>query len=257
MATQMEADRMATGHTHGTTEKPLTDEQKARVEAIRARHRTPEARAAEAKVREALDREYRETGTLKTTGDWTTTEEFFAFRRFMMSLRRERERLGLSLNDVAARAGIDKGALSRLENGQQFNPTVNTLTRYVHALGKVMAWAVRDEEAGEFWLNVDRPTKKATLHFDGGCEWVRSKAPTPRKGVGALKVDGGWLQFPSEDRARSCFDSELAGPARQRRQKPWQWIECPKCRSMIDSKNVPECQPETVDGCQSIGAQPG
>jgi len=41
---------------------------------------------------------------------------------------------------VAARAGIDKGALSRLENGQQFNPTVNTLTRYVRALGKSMAW---------------------------------------------------------------------------------------------------------------------
>jgi transcriptional regulator with XRE-family HTH domain len=62
------------------------------------------------------------------------------FLRFIMSLRRERERLGLSLSDVAERAGIDKGALSRLENGQQLNPTVNTLTRYVRALGKSMAW---------------------------------------------------------------------------------------------------------------------
>jgi DNA-binding XRE family transcriptional regulator len=129
---------MATGHSHETQGKGLTDEQKARVEAIRARHRTPEARAEEARLRDILDREYRETGTIKTTGDATTMGDLVAFRRFIMSLRRERERLGLSLREVAERAGIDKGALSRLENGQQFNPTVNTLTRYVRALGKSM-----------------------------------------------------------------------------------------------------------------------
>jgi transcriptional regulator with XRE-family HTH domain len=227
----MEADSMATGHTHGMREKPLTDEQKARVEAIRARHRTPEARAAEAKVREILDREYRETGTLKTTGDDTTMGEMVAFRRFIMSLRRERERLGLSLSDVAARARIDKGALSRLENGQQLNPTVNTLTRYVRALGKSMAWEATNEEAGLFWLNVDLPTKEAKLHFEEGCPSVLSKAPTLNKGIGTLKADrdGGWLSFQSKDAARSYFESELAEPARERGEKPWQWIECSKC----------------------------
>ncbi len=49
----------------------------------------------------------------------------------MLSLRRERERLGLSLADVAKLTSIDKAALSRLENGLQVNPTVNTLARYV------------------------------------------------------------------------------------------------------------------------------
>lgn len=131
---------MSTQRTRKPQGSELSAEQKARVEAIRARHRTPEARAEEARVRETLDREYRETGTLKTAGDGTTMGELVAFRRFIMSLCRERERLGLSLAEVAERAGIDKGALSRLENGQQLNPTVNTLARYVHALGKSLAW---------------------------------------------------------------------------------------------------------------------
>ena len=72
--------------------------------------------------------------------------DLVAFRRFLLRLRRERERLGLSLADVAARAGMDKGALSRLENGQQLNPTVNTLARYTRALGKTLTWALADED---------------------------------------------------------------------------------------------------------------
>jgi DNA-binding XRE family transcriptional regulator len=132
----------ATRKTRGPQGAELTAEQKARVEAIRARRRTPEARADEAQVRETLEREYRETGTLKVAGDETTIGDLVAFRRFILSLRRERERVGLSLTDVAERAGIDKGALSRLENGRQLNPTVNTLARYARALGKSLALGV-------------------------------------------------------------------------------------------------------------------
>ena len=121
---------------------PLTAEEMKRVEAVRAKHRTPESRAKEARTREILDQEYRETGTIATTGDGTTMGDMVAFRRFIMSLRQERERLGLSLNEMAERAKIEKAALSRLENGQQLNPTVNTLARYVHALGKSIAWSL-------------------------------------------------------------------------------------------------------------------
>jgi ribosome-binding protein aMBF1 (putative translation factor) len=137
---------MATRQTRKPRGAEWTVEQEARVEAIRARRRTPEARTEEAQVREALEREYRETDTLKGTGDGTTMGDLVAFRRFIMSLRRERERLGLSLSDVAERAGIDKGALSRLENGQQLNPKVNTLARYAHALGKSLAWGMVEAE---------------------------------------------------------------------------------------------------------------
>jgi len=143
---ETETEIMATEQTRKPRGAELTAEQEARVEAIRARHRTPEARAEEARVRETLEREYRETGTLKVAGDGTTMGDLVSFRRFILSLRRERERLGLSLADVAERAGIDKGALSRLENGQQLNPTVNTLARYAHALGKSLAWGMVEAE---------------------------------------------------------------------------------------------------------------
>ncbi|PZS29803.1 MAG: hypothetical protein DLM59_12160 [Pseudonocardiales bacterium] len=45
-----------------------------------------------------------------------------------------REGAGLSLSELARRAGISKGALSQLENGQA-NPTVETLWSLAQALG--------------------------------------------------------------------------------------------------------------------------
>ena len=81
-----------------------------------------------------------------------------------MALRRERERLGLSLADVAERAKIDKGALSRLENGQQLNPTVNTLARYAQALGKSLAWGLI-EKTGKRIAEETAPSK-ASLDKD-------------------------------------------------------------------------------------------
>lgn len=54
----------------------------------------------------------------------------------MRALKAERERQGLSLADMFERTGIDRGALSRLESGQNTNPTIATLMRYARALGK-------------------------------------------------------------------------------------------------------------------------
>jgi transcriptional regulator with XRE-family HTH domain len=43
--------------------------------------------------------------------------------------------MGLSLSDVAERAGLDRSVVSRLENGRSQNPTVGTLARYAGAVG--------------------------------------------------------------------------------------------------------------------------
>jgi transcriptional regulator with XRE-family HTH domain len=45
----------------------------------------------------------------------------------MASLKKERERQGLTLKDVSERAEIDQAALSRLESGTNGNPTLDTL----------------------------------------------------------------------------------------------------------------------------------
>lgn len=53
------------------------------------------------------------------------------------TLKRAREALGLSLQDVAQRMGTDRANVHRLENTPG-NPTLATLARYAEAVGKRM-----------------------------------------------------------------------------------------------------------------------
>lgn len=59
-------------------------------------------------------------------------------------LKAERERMGLSLAEVAERTGMERPNLSRLENEAEANPTIATLTRYAEALGKRLFIALAD-----------------------------------------------------------------------------------------------------------------
>jgi predicted transcriptional regulator len=56
-------------------------------------------------------------------------------REMVSKLRNRRLELGLSLADVAARTGIAKPNLSRLENNPRTSPTLESLHRYATALG--------------------------------------------------------------------------------------------------------------------------
>jgi ribosome-binding protein aMBF1 (putative translation factor) len=51
-------------------------------------------------------------------------------------LKEARGRLELSLADLSLKTGIDPAVLARLENGEQPNPTMETLARVATALGK-------------------------------------------------------------------------------------------------------------------------
>jgi len=57
-------------------------------------------------------------------------------------LKRQRDERGLSLTDVSQRSGLDRGLLSRLENGKILNPTMATLWRYADAIGSQVSLAV-------------------------------------------------------------------------------------------------------------------
>ncbi len=118
----------------------LPPEKRAEAEAILARIQTPEYRAREIAGREAIRREFRETGRVAVT----SAKELEGLKAFLETLRREREAEGLSLADLAERSGMDKAALSRLENCQQMNPTLHTLARYARALGKDLRWSLED-----------------------------------------------------------------------------------------------------------------
>ena len=54
----------------------------------------------------------------------------------IQALKQEREKLGLSLDDVGRRAGIERDALEMVESDPSTDPTINLLLRYAEALGK-------------------------------------------------------------------------------------------------------------------------
>lgn len=73
-----------------------------------------------------------------------TLGAYLEAKQLFHRLRQERERAGLSLSDVADRSGMDKAAISRLENGHQPNPTLDTVARYAAAIGKQVVWGIVD-----------------------------------------------------------------------------------------------------------------
>ena len=101
----------------------LTPEQKAKVELIRAKHRTPEYRAEEQRVREEVRKEF---------PPLAPDAELLAV---LTALRRERKRQKLSLTDMHQRTGIDRSTISKLELGKVPNPTYSTLRALASALG--------------------------------------------------------------------------------------------------------------------------
>lgn len=80
----------------------------------------------------------------------TTVGDHQDFQEMILGLKEERKRLNLSLKDVVERMGskADVPALSRLENGENDNPTINTVARYARALGKRIKWAFEDVPRG-------------------------------------------------------------------------------------------------------------
>lgn len=66
-------------------------------------------------------------------------------REVFRVLKKERLVQGLSLADMRERTGMGRSAISRLENNENANPTIETLTRYAQALGKDLRIALRDK----------------------------------------------------------------------------------------------------------------
>jgi ribosome-binding protein aMBF1 (putative translation factor) len=109
------------------SEAQLTPEQRAAVEARRAERQTTEYQEDLARDIEAYRREF------PPAIDHDLIEA-------LADLRRERERQGLSLTDLAERTGIDRATISKLETAKIANPTIGTLRTYAKALGRKLTW---------------------------------------------------------------------------------------------------------------------
>jgi DNA-binding XRE family transcriptional regulator len=96
-------------------------------------------------IRDRFQRERPGPDELLASGDATefvSQGEYLHLLSLLAALKQRRESLGLSLADVAERTGMDRAAISRLENGVQLNPTVDTLYRYATALGAELGFSV-------------------------------------------------------------------------------------------------------------------
>ena len=108
--------------------------------------RTPDQQRRLEEIRERFQRQRPGLKDLLAAGDATEVVpqgEYLELRAMLGTLKQHRERQGLSLTDVANRSGMDRAAISRLENGVYLNPTVDTLYRYAQAVGADIGFTVR------------------------------------------------------------------------------------------------------------------
>ncbi len=116
----------------------------------RSEHRkidwTPEDRARHKAIREQFKGRPTQEQLLASGEYWGPIPHgaHLCLVAFLFELKKAREAAGLSLSEVADRSGIDKAALSRLENGISGNPTVETLIRYATSIGKQIKWDLED-----------------------------------------------------------------------------------------------------------------
>jgi DNA-binding XRE family transcriptional regulator len=117
-----------------THDRPaLSADQQAVIRAIRERSRTERPGPDELIDRGELD-------------ELVPQSQYVELRALTVRLRELRERKGLSLTDLCERTGLTRAAISRLENGWNLNPTLETLFRYVEPLGVRLRLTV-DESA--------------------------------------------------------------------------------------------------------------
>jgi len=109
-----------------------------------------EDRARHQAIREKFRNWHPSPEELIATGEGANFDlhgEYRELRPLVQEIKRAREGAGLTLAEVSRRCGIDQPALSRLENGHNKNPTLDTLWRYAAAVGRrliLTTEAIRD-----------------------------------------------------------------------------------------------------------------
>jgi transcriptional regulator with XRE-family HTH domain len=186
----------------------LTEEQRAAVERIRARHRTPEYRAEEQRVRELARQDF-----LPAIPD----PELAAL---LAALKAERERRNVSLTEMHERTGIDRATISKVENGHIPNPTWATLRSYARALGlRIAANLVkvpsataedvefRDDASGTLYIVVPEEDAESLCDYlearGMGCRLQRPAEAATGEAVGAERAQRVTITLaPEADRRR-------------------------------------------------------
>jgi DNA-binding phage protein len=109
--------------------------------------RTAEENARIKAIREKFARWHPGPDELAATGEYDgpiPLGEVIELQALLADLRRAREAAKLTLAEVAERTGMNRTAVSRLENGRQANPTFFTLVRYARAVGRKLVLDIEE-----------------------------------------------------------------------------------------------------------------
>jgi DNA-binding XRE family transcriptional regulator len=111
-------------------------------------HLTSEQRESHKAIRERFRHERPSPDELIEQGELdelVPQGQFMELARLVGQIKRERERKGLSLTDVSEASGLTRPAISRIENGWNVNPTLDTLFRYAAAVGLHIGMAASEQ----------------------------------------------------------------------------------------------------------------
>ncbi len=117
--------------------------------ADRARHKVIRAEFAHCPSQEDLEASGAYEGPIKSGA-------YFAVKIVIHELKKARQAAGLTLAAVSKLTAMDQATLSRLENGRQPNPTIDTLWRYANAVGRQL---VLTHAEGAATTTNGKPTK--------------------------------------------------------------------------------------------------
>ncbi len=106
------------------------------------------------------------------------------------SLRRERARTGLSLTEVAKRAGLAKSTLSQLESGTG-NPSVETLWALGVALDVPFARLVEPTRPEVHVIRAGKGPTVFAEHADYACTLLSSCPPSARRDLYLIRAEPG------------------------------------------------------------------
>ena len=134
------------------------------------------------------------------------------------ALRRERGRLGLSISEIARRAGIAKSTLSQLEAGEG-NPSLETLWALGSALGVPFSHLVEPPRRSVQLIRAGDGPRSASATTDSAATLLSACPPGARRDVYRITAEPGAARN-SEPHARGTVEHlilstgrALAGPA--------------------------------------------
>jgi DNA-binding XRE family transcriptional regulator len=108
--------------------------------ADRARHQAIRQEFAQCPTQEDLEASGAYEGPIQSGA-------YFTVKVLIHDLKQLRQAAGLTLAAVSKLTGMDQATLSRLENGRQPNPTVDTLWRYARAVGRELVLTHAEAQA--------------------------------------------------------------------------------------------------------------